>query len=147
MKCIGLLIFCAGLAYGAAAQTPAPTGYTYRVDTAIPGKTVYISGQRPFNASGQLVGGNSLDAQTRQVFDNLKTELGKVGMTLDNITQVTYLLKNPLSGELSPVLADQATSVAATYLSSAITRITDVKSTAKIVSDDVLIEVEVIAVK
>ena len=123
------------------------TGYTYKVEPGIPGKRVYISGQRPFNTNGDLIGAGNLSVQTQQVFDNLKTALLAVGMTLDDVTQITYLLKGN-TRFVNPQNAQVATSVGASYFSRGVVpKISDTKSIDQIARDDVLIEVEVIAVK
>ncbi|GAB3990153.1 hypothetical protein GCM10028807_16700 [Spirosoma daeguense] len=133
------------------AQTPSQLslGYTYKVTSAIPGKEVYISGQRPYNAKGELVGVGSVAKQAEQVLENIKAALGRVGMSMDNVTQITYNVKGESGkGLVEPALAQQVTSVANTYFAgenkSKITKTNSVKAIGK---DNVLVEIEVIAVK
>ena len=52
------------------------------------GDFVYVSGQVPANAAGEIVGGG-IEAQTRQVFDNLKAVLALAGCTLDDVCKAT----------------------------------------------------------
>ncbi|MFD2572107.1 RidA family protein [Spirosoma soli] len=126
--------------------TPQP-GYTYKVETGVASQQVFISGQRPFNTNGELVGAGDLAAQTRQVFENLKTALGTVGMTLRDVTQITYHLKG-VAGQVNPAASQLAANTGAVFFpQGAPPRVADTKSIAKIVRDDVLIEVEVIAIK
>lgn len=123
------------------------TGYLYKVESAIPGKEVYICGQRPFNASGELVGPGNLSVQTKQVFDNLQESLRTVGMTLRNVTQVTYMVKgSPTTTSVDSSKA-QAVNVQANSYFSIVPNIIEMKSVAQNVREDVLIEIEVIAVK
>jgi 2-iminobutanoate/2-iminopropanoate deaminase len=61
-------------------------------DAVIAGGTVYVSGQGPFDARGDLVGANDVVAQTRQVLENLKTALAASGATLDDVVKVTVYL-------------------------------------------------------
>ncbi|MCS6926190.1 MAG: RidA family protein, partial [Candidatus Binatia bacterium] len=39
------------------------------------GNTIYVSGQVAYDANGNLVGAGDMKAQTRQVYENLKTVL------------------------------------------------------------------------
>ena len=130
-----------------AQTTPSPQlGYTYKVETGVAGKEVYISGQRPFNANGELVGAGDLQVQTQQVFENLSAALGRVGMTMKDVKQVTYHLKG-VAGLVNESASQQASSVGAGFFGQATPGVQEVKSVAKIARDDVLIEVEVVAVK
>lgn len=127
-------------------ETPnPPSGYLYKVDPGVSGKDVYICGERPFNAAGNLIAAGDLSGQTRQVFENIKASLATVSMTLNNVTQITYSVK----GTSVKVSADTAlllTNLGATYFTKA-PNLVELKSVPKIVRDDVLIEVEVIAMK
>ncbi|QJD80596.1 RidA family protein [Spirosoma rhododendri] len=137
-----------GVAHAQTTTAPYRPGYTYKVETAIPGQQVYISGQRPYNANGQLVGPGNLARQTTQVFENLKTALAEFGMTLANVKQITYHVKGDTS-RIDPVttqLLDAATNDYVTQASNS-TPIQSQKAIPKIVSADVLIEIEVIAAK
>ncbi|QJW90511.1 RidA family protein [Spirosoma taeanense] len=148
VKCSFLVLINVLLLSFAQAQTtlvPQP-GYTYKVDAGVAGKQVYISGQRPFNAKGELVGAGDLSAQARQVFENLKTALGKVGMSLRDVRQVTYHIKG-IEGQVDAQASQQVNNVGTAYFTQGAPKIADIKSIPKIVRDDVLIEVEVVAVK
>ncbi len=130
-----------------AQTTPSPQlGYTYKVETGVAGKEVYISGQRPFNANGELVGAGDLQVQTQQVFENLSAALGRVGMTMRDVKQVTYHLKG-VPGLVNASASQQAASVGTSFFGQATPGVQEVKSVAKIARDDVLVEIEVVAVK
>ncbi len=68
-----------------------PTGYTHVV-TATGGTLIFISGQIGVDPQGNLA--NGLEAQTVQVFENLKTALAAVGATFDNLVKVTTYIVN-----------------------------------------------------
>ena len=55
------------------------------------GDFVYVSGQVPADADGVLVGGG-IEAQTRQVMENLKRVLALAGCTLDDVVKSTVWL-------------------------------------------------------
>jgi enamine deaminase RidA (YjgF/YER057c/UK114 family) len=122
-----------------------PTGYLYRVTTAAPGQVVYVCGQRPFDANGSLVGPGNLGAQTRQVFENLKASLQTVDMTLRNVTQVTYSVKE-VSTRVDSSKTQALNTISALYFATT-PGLVDMKGVSLLGRDDVLIEIEVIAVK
>lgn len=122
-----------------------PSGYLYKIEPGIPGKQIYVCGEHPFTKKGELVAAGDLQGQTRQVFENIKTSLATVNMTFSDVTQITYSIK----GTSTKVRADTAqllNSVGSVYFTQS-PKIVDVKSSPMIVRDDVLIEVEVIAMK
>lgn len=146
-ECLSLVISILFASFAQAQTGPkSPSGYTYKIETGAAGKQVYISGQRPFDSDGNLVGAGDLDKQTKQVFENLSKALTSVGMTLDDVKQVTYLLKGE-PGIVNLQASQRATNTSATYFVRGAPGISDVKSIAKIGQDEVLIEVEVVAVK
>lgn len=126
---------------------PVPSGYLYKVETGIPGKVVYICGERPFNTTGDLVGAGNLASQLRQIFENMKSSLATVDMTLQNVNQITYSVKDVASpDQVTDVNAQVLTTISATYFTQP-PQIIAMKAVTQTVRDDVLIEVEVIAVK
>ncbi len=80
----------------------APRGYTHVV-TATGGKMIFISGQIGMDADGNMAEGFA--AQTTQVFENLKTALGAVGATFNDVVKVTYFIVN-YNIELRPALVE-----------------------------------------
>ena len=62
----------------------------WRVDGA--GSVMFVSGQAPVSADGQLVGEGDFETQVRQVFENLRTVLDGAGMGLDAIVKLTVYL-------------------------------------------------------
>lgn len=62
----------------------------WRVDDA--SSLVFVSGQAPISADGQLVGEGDFHAQARLVFENLRTVLEQAGATLDDVVKLTVFL-------------------------------------------------------
>lgn len=122
------------------AQTaPVSTGYIYPVETQ---KNVWIIGQRPLDQQGQLVGQGDIDQQLTQVFKNVKTALASVQLTTDDIKQVTYHVR-----QLDNRRATVIRSLQEQYLPVKTGSIIEQKNVAQLVGDDMLVEVEVIAIK
>ena len=71
-------------------QDRAGFSQAWRVDDAQ--SVVFVSGQAPISPEGELVGEGDFEAQTRQVFDNLKTVLSDAGASLDAIVKITVYL-------------------------------------------------------
>jgi 2-iminobutanoate/2-iminopropanoate deaminase len=57
------------------------------------GDFVYVSGQVPTDASGSLVTG-SVEAQTRQVLENIKAALALAGASLDQVVKTNCILED-----------------------------------------------------
>ncbi len=53
------------------------------------GNFLFLSGQVAVDSEGQVIGKEDLRAQTRQVFENMKTILEQAGATFDNIVKMT----------------------------------------------------------
>ena len=74
------------IVYGAAPERP--LSHAVRA-----GDFVYVSGQVPTDAAGQLVGGG-LEAQVRQVLDNVKAALALAGASMDQVVKTTCILED-----------------------------------------------------
>ena len=70
-----------------------PFGYSHVVE-APAGTIVYISGQVPLDADGQLVGEGDFEAQTRQVFENLTRALEAADATWSDVVKLDYFLRD-----------------------------------------------------
>ncbi|HHV66368.1 RidA family protein [Brucella intermedia] len=57
------------------------------------GDTVYISGQVPVGPNGQIVEGG-IEAQTKQVLENVKAALALAGATLEDVVKTTVWLED-----------------------------------------------------
>jgi 2-iminobutanoate/2-iminopropanoate deaminase len=62
----------------------------WRVDDAQ--SIVFVSGQGPISPDGELVGEGDFEAQTRQVFENLRTVLSEAGAGLEAVVKITVYL-------------------------------------------------------
>lgn len=72
---------------------PPPTGYSHVVK--VPASSlVFISGQVPLDAEGELVGAGDLEAQTRQVFTNLANALEAAGVGWTDVVKLNYFLRD-----------------------------------------------------
>ena len=73
-------------------QAPAPIGpYSQAVRA---GNTVYVSGQIPLAADGQLVGAGDVAAQTHQVLRNLTAVLAAAGLALTDVVKCSIFVKD-----------------------------------------------------
>ena len=73
-------------------QAPAPIGpYSQAVKA---GSTVYVSGQIPLDAQGQLVGAGDVAAQTHQVLKNLTAVLAAAGLGLPDVVKCSIFVKD-----------------------------------------------------
>jgi reactive intermediate/imine deaminase len=71
---------------------PQSVGYTQVVEVT-GSKMVYLSGQVAINLAGQIVGARDLQAQTQQIFENLKAGLEAAGATFDHVVKLQlYML-------------------------------------------------------
>ncbi|MFQ5913247.1 MAG: RidA family protein [Nitrospinota bacterium] len=52
------------------------------------GNTVYLAGQTSVDANGNLVGKGDIEAQARQVFENIKKCLDAAGATFDHVVKL-----------------------------------------------------------
>lgn len=57
------------------------------------GDFIYVSGQVPANAQGEIVVGG-IEIQTRQVMENLKAVLALAGATFDDVCKTTVWLQD-----------------------------------------------------
>lgn len=72
-------------------RAPAPIGpYSQAVRA---GNTVYVSGQIPLDAAGQLVAGDVV-AQTHQVLRNLTAVLAAAGLALTDVVKCSIFVKD-----------------------------------------------------
>jgi enamine deaminase RidA (YjgF/YER057c/UK114 family) len=56
------------------------------------GDTVHVSGQVGFDPDGNIVGGDDMEAQARQVFANVRTILEMAGATMNDVVKITAFL-------------------------------------------------------
>ncbi|HKV86168.1 MAG TPA: RidA family protein [Ktedonobacterales bacterium] len=68
-----------------------PFGFSHVV-TVTGGKTIYLAGQVALDASGQLVGRGDVQAQARQIFENIKAALAAVGADFSHVVKLNFYL-------------------------------------------------------
>jgi len=103
------------------------------------GNLVCVAGQTPVDADGKLVGKGDIEAQTRQVFENIKKCLEAAGATLENV-----LTLNTYSTDIDSHL-DAVTKVRNEFFPNEPVANTYVQ-TPRLVNADWLIEIEALAV-
>lgn len=69
-------------------------GFTQAVSST-GSKMLFVSGQLPWDNNAQLVGGDDLEEQTRQVFRNIKCALDEVGATWDDVVKLVAYVVGP----------------------------------------------------
>ena len=116
-----------------------PFGYSHVVE-APAGTTVYISGQVPLDAEGNLVGAGDFAAQTRQVFENLARALEAADATWSDVVKLDYFLRD----------VDQIGAVRAIrdeYVDTAHPPASTLVEVSSLFSPDVLVEIQAVAIK
>lgn len=73
-------------------------GFTHAVATTGT-KTIYLSGQLPWDKNFQVVGEGDLEKQTRKVFENLEFVLKEAGATWENVVKLVTYTTNPEDNE------------------------------------------------
>lgn len=116
-----------------------PAGYSHVVE-APAGRLVYISGQVPIDRNGALVGAGDIGAQTRQVFENLSAALVAAGASWSDVVKLGYFLVDV--GDLATVRA-----IRDEYVDTELPPASTLVEVSRLFREDVLIEVEAIAVK
>jgi reactive intermediate/imine deaminase len=117
---------------------PPPFGYSHVVD-APAARVIYISGQVPLDANGQLVGDGDFEAQTRQVFENLAAALAAAGAGWQDVVKLNYYLRDV--GQIASVRA-----IRDEYVDTKRPPASTLVEVSRLFRDEVLIEIEAIAV-
>src|ERR671935_1436289 len=115
-----------------------PTGYSHVVEVTA-GRPVYIAGQVALDPAGELVGPGDIRAQARQVFDNLQAALQAVGASFEQVVKLTYYLVDASELPVVREVRDQYVNIRQPPASTAV-------EVRRLVRDDLLIEVEAVAV-
>lgn len=74
-----------------AAGQPEPLSH-YTDAVRVEGPLLFVSGVVPVDEAGELVGGDDVVAQARQVFTNMGAVLAAAGATFDDVVKVTVFL-------------------------------------------------------
>ena len=118
---------------------PPPFGYSHVVD-APAGRVVFISGQVPLDTTGRLVGEGDFGAQVRQVFENLTSALAAADASWSDVVKLDYFVRD--IGEVASLRA-----IRDEYVSTAQPPASTLVEVSRLFRDDVLVEIEAIAVK
>ncbi|MCR8645486.1 RidA family protein [Paenibacillus sp. N1-5-1-14] len=120
------------------ASMPPANGYTQVVEVRN-GRTIYVSGQIAVNQYGEKVGQGDLSAQTRQVFENIKSALEASKVTFDDVVKLTFFVTDISQMQVVRDIRDMYVNTNNPPASSAV-------EVSKLVHDHFLIEIEAIAV-
>lgn len=74
-------------------------GFTHAV-VSTGEKTVYISGQLPWDENFQIIGEGSLAEQSRKVYENIQHVLDEIGATWENVVKTTIYTTKPHKNEI-----------------------------------------------
>ncbi|MCC5896979.1 MAG: RidA family protein [Phormidium sp. GEM2.Bin31] len=72
-------------------NAPAPVG-PYNQAVLATGKLLFVAGQIPLNAQGDLVATGDIKGQTQQVLENLKAILTAAGSSFSDVVKTTVFL-------------------------------------------------------
>ncbi len=118
---------------------PPPFGYSHVVD-APAGRVIYVSGQVPLDAAGQLVGEGDLETQARQVFENLTVALAAAGASWADVVKLSFFVVDV--AQIGPVRQ-----VRDEYVNTRQPPASTLIEVSRLFRDDVLIEVDAVAVR
>ena len=118
---------------------PPPFGYSHVVD-APAGRIIYVSGQVPLDADGQLVGEGDFAAQTRQVFENLSRALEAAAASWSDVVKLEYFLRDV--GEITSVRA-----IRDDYVDTERPPASTLVEVSGLFRPDVLIEIQAVAIR
>jgi enamine deaminase RidA (YjgF/YER057c/UK114 family) len=115
-----------------------PNGYSH-VAEAIGGRMVFVAGQVPLDADGNLVGPGDLAAQAHQVFRNIKAALAAMDADFDSVVKLNYYL---MDASQLPVVRE----VRNQYINTAQPPVSTAVQVGGLFRPDILIEIEAVAV-
>jgi 2-iminobutanoate/2-iminopropanoate deaminase len=116
-----------------------PRGYSHVAEVPAGSRMVFIAGQVALDKAGNLVGGNDFAAQARQVFENLRLALADVGATFKDVVKLnTYVI------DIGNIAALRQ--VRDTFVNTAAPPASTLVEVRKLFRDDVLLEIEAVAV-
>jgi reactive intermediate/imine deaminase len=118
---------------------PRPFGYSHVVD-ALAGRIVYVSGQVPLDAAGDLVGEGDFAAQARQVFENLTAALIAADAAWSDVVKLNYFVRD--IGEVAALRA-----IRDEYVNTEHPPASTLVEVSRLFRDDVLVEIEAVAVR
>ena len=121
-------------------KLPAPSGhFAQAIEVEAKGRLVFISGMVAKGADGKVVGIGDIEAQTRQVCENVKAAVEAAGGTMEDICRVDVYVRNMEQ-------FDRIHKVRREYFKSAPPPASTMVEVSKFTSPDYLIEMNAIAV-
>ena len=121
-------------------KLPVPSGhFAQAIEIEAKGRLVFISGMVAKGADGKVVGAGDIEAQTRQVCENVKAAVEAAGGTMDDICRVDVYVRNMEQFE-------RIHKVRREYFKSAPPPASTMVEVSKFTSPDYLIEMSAIAV-
>jgi len=118
---------------------PRPFGYSQVVD-APAGRIVFLSGQVPLDAAGNLVGEGDFAAQVRQVFENLSAALAVADASWSDVVKLDYFVRD--IGEVAALRA-----IRDEYVNTEQPPASTLVEVSRLFRDEVLVEIQAVAVK
>ena len=118
---------------------PPPFGYSHVVDVPAV-RIVFISGQVPLDRAGRLVGEGDFAAQVRQVFHNLTAALEAADASWDDVVKLDYFVRDV--GEVASLRA-----IRDEYVNTEQPPASTLVEVSRLFRDDVLVEIEAVAVR
>ena len=115
-----------------------PFGYSQVVD-APASRIVYLAGQVPLDRNGELVGEGDFEAQTRQVFENMTAGLEAAGVSWDEVVKLSYFVVDIGKAASMRAIRDE-------YVNTEKPPASTLVEVSRLFRDDVLIEIEAVAV-
>ena len=118
---------------------PRPNGYSHVV-SARAERIVFVSGQVPLDPDGELVGPGDLGAQTRHVFVNLTRALEAADASWQDVVKLNYFLRDVSQIGVVRTVRDEFVDPERPPASTLV-------EVSRLFRDDVLVEVDAIAVR
>jgi enamine deaminase RidA (YjgF/YER057c/UK114 family) len=117
-----------------------PGSYTHVVSVAGAARLVYVSGQVAWGADGALVGKGDMRAQSEQVFRNVTNALKAAGAGWGDVIKL-----NGYMVDMNPAAVAAYREVRAGFLKAGRFPASTLVGVTRLVQDDLLLEVEVVA--
>jgi reactive intermediate/imine deaminase len=121
------------------ATLPPPFGYSHVVD-ADAGRVIFISGQVPLDQAGELVGEGDIEAQARQVFENLTAALEAADASWPDVVKLNFFVVDVAQIGAVRGVRDE-------YVNTGQPPASTLIEVSRLFRDDVLIEVDAVAVR
>jgi reactive intermediate/imine deaminase len=116
-----------------------PNGYSHVVVAPVV-SIVFVSGQVPLDTEGTLVGAGDVAAQARQVFQNLSIALEAAEIAWSNVVKLNFFVRDVTEMPAVRAIRDE-------YIDTANPPASTLIEVSRLFRDDVLIEVDAVAVR